>query len=96
MPKNIYKDFYKQIRNVGTDTPKVGDIVELLPNNNRNRQLRSQENKHIWEVLTVDTPIYLKGDMGFLIKHVGSNHTRWVTTEDIKIHEFRENTYDVC
>jgi len=79
---------------VGTNTPKVGDIVELLPNNNRNRQLRSQENKHIWEVLTVDTPIYLKGDMGFLIKHIGSNHTRWVTTEDIKIHEFRENTYD--
>ena len=81
---------------MGTNTPKVGDIVELLPNNNRNRQLRSQENKHIWEVLTVDTPIYLKGDMGFLIKHIGSNHTRWVTTEDIKIHEFRENTYDVC
>ena len=81
---------------MGTNTPKVGDIVELLPNNNRNRQLRSQENKHIWEVLTVDTPIYLKGDMGFLIKHVGSNHTRWVTAEDIKINEFRENTYDVC
>ena len=79
-----------------TNTPKVGDIVELLPNNNRNRQLRSQENKHIWEVLTVDTPIYLKGDMGFLIKHVGSNHTRWVTADDIEIHEFRENTYDVC
>ena len=89
-------DTYKQINIVAVKLPKVGDIVELLPNNNRNRQLRSQENKHIWEVLTVDTPIYLKGDMGFLIKHVGTNHTRWVTTEDIKIHEFRENTYDVC
>ena len=41
---------------------KVGDIVELQPTNQRNRQLRSQENKHFWEVLTVDTPIYLKGD----------------------------------
>ena len=81
---------------MGTNTPKVGDIVELLPNNNRNRQLRSQENKHIWEVLTVDTPIYLKGDMGFLIKHVGTNHTRWVIADDIEIREFRENTYDVC
>ena len=38
---------------------KVGDIVELQPTNQRNRQLRSQENKHFWEVLTVDTPIYL-------------------------------------
>ena len=28
---------------------KVGDIVELLPTNQRNRQLRSQENKHIWK-----------------------------------------------
>ena len=81
---------------MAANLPKVGDIVELLPNNNRNRQLRSQENKHIWEVLTVDTPIYLKGDMGFLIKHVGSNHTRWVTADDIKISGFRENTYDVC
>ena len=76
--------------------PKVGDIVELLPTNQRNRQLRSQEKKHIWEVLTVDTPIYLKGDWGFMIKHVGSDHTRWVVAEDIKISEFRENTYDVC
>jgi len=79
-----------------TNLPKVGDIVELQPTNNRNRQLRSQENKHIWKVLTVDTPIYLKGDLGFMIKHVGSDHTRWVTAEEIKITQYKENTYDVC
>ena len=76
--------------------PRVGDIVELLPTNNRNRQLRSQENKHFWEVLSVDTPIYLQGDLGFMLKHVGSNHTRWAAADDIKIHEYKENTYDVC
>ena len=81
---------------MAANLPKVGDIVELLPTNNRNRQLRSQENKHFWEVLTVDTPIYLKGDLGFMIKHVGSDHSRWVIADDIKISEFRENTYDVC
>ena len=80
---------------MAANLPKIGDIVELLPTNNRNRQLRSQENKHFWEGLTVDTPIYLKGDLGFMIKHVGSDHTRWVTADDIEIHEFRENTYDV-
>ena len=77
-----------------TKLPKVGDIVELLPTNNRNRQLRSQENKHLWEVLRVDKPIYLKGDLGFMLKAVGSTHTRWATVDDIKIHEFKENTYD--
>ena len=76
--------------------PRGGDIVELLPTNNRNRQLRSQENKHFWEGLTVDTPIYLQGDLGFMLKHVGSNHTRWAAADDIKIHEYKENTYDVC
>ena len=79
-----------------TKLPKVGDIVALLPTNNRNRQLRSLECKLICEVLTVDTPIYLKGDLGFMIKHVGSDHTRWVTIDDIKITQFQENTYDVC
>ena len=81
---------------MANNLPKVGDIVELQPTNNRNRQLRSQENKHIWKVLTVDTPTYLKGDLGFMIKHVGSDHTRWVTAEDIKITQYQENTYDVC
>ena len=79
-----------------TKLPKVGDIVELLPTNNRNRQLRSQENKHFWEVIKVDTPIYLQGDVGFMLKAVGSSHTRWATADDLKITEFRENTYDVC
>ena len=73
---------------------KVGDIVELMPTNQRNRQLRAQENKHIWEVLKVDTPIYLKGDLGFYIKHIGSDHTRWVCAEDISIQEYRENLYE--
>ena len=80
---------------MANNLPKVGDIVELQPTNQRNRQLRSQENKHIWKVLTVDTPIYLKGDLGFMIKHVGSEHTRWVTAEDIKIIQYKENIYDV-
>ena len=82
--------------NTHVDFIKVGDVVELLPTNNRNRQLRSQENKHFWEVLQVDKPIYLKGDVGFMLKAVGSTHTRWAAADDIKISEFRENTYDVC
>ena len=95
-PKPICKAFCRYINTVADNLPKVGDIVELLPTNQRNRQLRSQERKHIWEVLTVDTPIYLKGDLGFMIKHLGSDHTRWVTADNIKITQFRENTYDVC
>ena len=75
---------------------KEGDIVELLPTDNRNRQLRSQEKKHDWEVLTVGTPQCLAGRLGFFIKHLGSDHTRWVSENDIKLYEFRENTYDVC
>ena len=74
---------------------KEGDIVELLPTDNRNRQLRSQEKKYDWEVLTVGTPQCLAGRLGFFIKHLGSDHTRWVSENDIKLHEFRENTYDV-
>ena len=38
------------------DFIKVGDIVELLPTNNRNRQLRAQDQKLIWEVIKVDRP----------------------------------------
>jgi len=52
---------------VETKLPRVGDIVELLPTNNRNRQLRSQENKHFWEVLQVDKPIYLLAPAMLLI-----------------------------
>ena len=75
---------------------RVGDVVELQPTDNRNRQLRIQEGKYDWEVLQVDTPQCLAGRLGFFIKHLGSDHTRWVSENDIKLHEFRENTYDVC
>ena len=70
---------------------KVGDIVELLPTNNRNRQLRGQENKHMWEVVQIKPVMCFGGDLGFDIKHVGSNHTRWVKVDEIQISEFREN-----
>ena len=70
----------------------VGDIVELLPSNNRNRQLRSQEKKYEWEVLKIDPEtICFKGNEGILIKHVGSDHDRWVQREDIKLLHFKEN-----
>ena len=81
---------------MGINSIKVGDIVELLPTDNRNRQLRAQEGKYDWKVLQIDTPQCLAGRLGFFIKHLGSDHTRWVSENDIKIHEFRENTYDVC
>ena len=70
---------------------KEGDIVELLPTDNRNRQLRSQENKYDWEVLKIDTPQCLSGKLGYFIKHIGSAHTRWVTVNDIKLRTFKEN-----
>ena len=31
------------------------------------------------------------GDLGFDIKHVGSDHSRWVKADEIEISEFREN-----
>ena len=70
---------------------KVGDIVELLPTNNRNRQLRGQENKHMWEVVQIKPVMCFGGDLGFDIKHVGSDHSRWVKADEIEISEFREN-----
>ena len=76
------------------DMIKEGDIVELLPTDNRNRQLRSQENKYDWEVLKIDTPQCLSGKLGYFIKHIGSAHTRWVTVNDIKLRTFRENRYE--
>ena len=78
-----------------TKLPKVGDIVELLPTNNRNRQLRSQEKKHHWKVIKIGTPQCYNGNLAYLIEY-DINHSRWVLAEDIKIHKFRENTYDVC
>ena len=73
------------------DMIKVGDLVELQPTDNRNRQLRSQENKYDWEVLKIDTPQCLSGKLGYFIKHIGSAHTRWVTVNDIKLRTFKEN-----
>ena len=73
---------------------KVGDIVELQPTDNRNRQLRSQEKKYNWEVLQIDTPQCLSGRLGFFIKHIGSPHTRWVAESDITIRTYKENRYD--
>ena len=75
------------------DMIKVGDIVELQPTNQRNRQLRSQDKKHIWEVVKIDTPQCFKGDVGFLILHQ-SGHERWVQADDIKLRTFRENRYE--
>jgi hypothetical protein len=70
----------------------VGDVVELLPTNNRNRQLRSQEGKHIWKVLKIEAAMCTRPDLGFLIQSVkDSSHERWVLVEDITIHEYKEN-----
>jgi len=70
---------------------KVGDIVELQPTNNRNRQLRSQDSKYDWEVLQICPVICFDGGIGYDIKHVGSDHTRWVKLDDIKLKTYREH-----
>ena len=64
------------------DFIKVGDIVELMPTNNRNRQLRAQEGKMIWEVIKVDRPQCLNKELGYFIEHQ-DGHTRWVKTQDV-------------
>ena len=71
---------------------KEGDIVELQPTNNRNRQLRGQERKHIWEVVQVAPwTICFDGGPGIMIEHRATNHQRWVQEYDIKIVDFKEN-----
>jgi len=72
---------------------KIGDMVELLPNNQRNRQLRKQEGKHEWIVVKIDPrTICFNKQEGILIQSVlDSKHTRWVQREDIELKEFREN-----
>ena len=71
---------------------KEGDVVELLPTNNRNRQLRGQEGKHHWEIIKIDPNTICFGKTeGILIKHIGSSHDRWVQRCDIKLIEFKEN-----
>ena len=64
------------------DFIKVGDIVELLATNNRNRQLRAQEGKMIWEVIKVDRPLCLNRELGYFIEHK-DGHTRWVEPDEV-------------
>ena len=64
------------------DFIKVGDIVELMPTNNRNRQLRAQDGKMIWEVIKVDRPQCLNKELGYFIEHQ-DGHTRWVERDDV-------------
>jgi hypothetical protein len=71
-----------------------GDIVELMPTNNRNRQLRAQEGKHIWKVLKVDYPICTRPDQGFLIQSTKDpSHERWVFESDILVIQYKENIH---
>ena len=72
---------------------KTGDIVELLPTNNRNRQLRSQNGKYEWVVIKIDpATICFNNQEGILIQSViDRKHDRWVQREDIQLTEFREN-----
>lgn len=72
---------------------RVGDMVELLPTNQRNRQLRKQENKHDWTVLKIDpNTICFNRREGILIQSViDTKHTRWVQREDIELKEYKEN-----
>jgi hypothetical protein len=71
---------------------RVGDIVELLPTNNRNRQLRSQHGKHIWKVVKIEGVQCFSPDLGFLIQSIKDpSHDRWVRVEDIFVLEYKEN-----
>ena len=76
---------------------KVGDIVELLPTNQRNRQLRKQNGKMHWEIIKIDpSTICFNKQEGILIQSVlDRKHDRWVQREDIQISAFRENRKDV-
>ncbi len=72
---------------------KEGDVVELLPNTNRHRQLRAQEGKHEWVVLKIDPDtICFGGSEGFYIEScIDRKHTRWVQRTDIELIELKEN-----
>jgi hypothetical protein len=72
---------------------KVGDKVELLPTNARNRQLRKQDGKHDWIIVKIDPATQcFNGQEGILIVSViDKKHDRWVQRTDIKIIEFKEN-----
>ena len=75
---------------------KIGDMVELLPSNQRNRQLRKQEGKMDWTVLKIDPKtVCFNNQEGILIESIqDSDHSRWVQRDDIELKEFRENIRD--
>ena len=75
---------------------KEGDIVELLPTNQRNRQLRKQNGKWEWVVIKIDPEtICFNKQEGILIQSViDHKHDRWVQRADIQLIEFRENRYE--
>jgi len=71
---------------------KIGDIVELMPTDNRNRQLLSQKKKRIWEVIKVSSSTQaFNGAPGISILHRATNHERWVQEDDIVIIEYVDN-----
>jgi hypothetical protein len=72
---------------------KTGDIVELLPTNNRNRQLRAQNGKYEWVVIKIDPEtICFNNQEGILIQSIiDRKHDRWVQREDIQLTKYREN-----
>tara|TARA_B100001245_G_scaffold136354_1_gene101280 strand:- start:14585 stop:14821 length:237 start_codon:yes stop_codon:yes gene_type:complete len=74
---------------------KQGDIVELLPTNNRNRQLRTQEKKIAWTVIVPAAwPQCFGGKEGILIEsHKDRKHSRWVEPKDITLLEYAENGF---
>jgi hypothetical protein len=76
---------------------KVGDMVELQPTNQRNRQLRKQYDKWEWVIIKIDPEtICFNKQEGILIQSViDRKHDRWVQREDIKLVEYRENQRDV-
>ena len=71
---------------------KKGDIVELQPTDNRNRQLLNQEKKRIWEVVKSSPSVQaFSGDPGVLILHRATKHERWVQEDDIAITDYVDN-----
>jgi hypothetical protein len=70
---------------------KTGDIVELQPTDNRNRQLINEEKKRIWEVLKTSAQVQGLGNVpGVLILHRVTKHERWVPEDDIAIIDYVE------
>ena len=72
---------------------KPGDIVELLPTNQRNRQLSKQIGKWEWVVIKIDpSTICFNKQEGILIQSIiDHKHDRWVQRADNKLIAFREN-----